>query len=255
MGLVTFGAQQFFRGASALRHARAFHSEGIVVRASALVEEPDSALGAAVGVGEHDAVVRFSRGIGLPDAWPDILGAALRILPAARPGDGPEHRAENGPGHGAAAGPEAGRGNGTVVDLLMTTVGPSGPGSLLLRPVRRWASHPYSTLMPYETPFGTRILGLRPLEDDMADASLATLVARLTARPSVLELVERSGRGPWRTVGRLVVTAEQVPERDHDFDPMLHATATVHPVRFLRSVRAAAYRGSRRGRGAVSIHP
>src|SRR3954447_16915988 len=75
--------------------------------------------------GADPALVRFSRGGGLPDALPDVLGIALRIDPDTQPGD-----------------------------LLFATTGRGPIGRFLLRPRRAatLAAATYSTLQPYRTP-------------------------------------------------------------------------------------------------------
>jgi hypothetical protein len=85
--------------------------------------------------GGDDALVRFSRGGGLPDVLPDVLGVALRIDPWGRPGD-----------------------------LLFATTGRGRIGRFLLRPRRANAVAPvtYSTLQPYRTPTGPVVLSLTP---------------------------------------------------------------------------------------------
>ena len=72
-----------------LRRAKAVHPHGVVhaarlhvpgahaaPRGSSLLSEP----------GDHEAVVRFSRSIGLPRALPDLLGLSLRVVDAYGPG-------------------------------------------------------------------------------------------------------------------------------------------------------------------------
>jgi hypothetical protein len=84
--------------------------------------------------GEDEAVVRFSRSIGLPDAWPDIHGLALRL--------GPDD----------AAG-----------DLLFASTGRGRAGRFLLTAGRRPPDRPMTTLLPYRTGRGPVLLGAFPL--------------------------------------------------------------------------------------------
>ena len=58
-----------------LRRARAFHPEG-----HAYAAEIEMASTAPLEPGRYQGVVRLSRGIGLPEPWPDFLGQAVRML-------------------------------------------------------------------------------------------------------------------------------------------------------------------------------
>lgn len=84
----TLGAASgaIFAAVSRLRHAKSLHPYGIVHEATLTVDGTGprgSALLAAPG--EHRALVRFSRSFGLPQALPDLLGMAIRVLDAYGP--------------------------------------------------------------------------------------------------------------------------------------------------------------------------
>jgi hypothetical protein len=102
--------------------------------------------------GTDPAVVRFSRGGGLPESLPDVLGIALRIDPDGRPGD-----------------------------ALFATTGRGPVGRFLLRPRRAGtlASATYSTLQPYRAPSGPVVLAATP--EPGPDATVIHLAA---ARPT-----------------------------------------------------------------------
>ncbi|HEY0890937.1 MAG TPA: hypothetical protein VGE38_15135 [Nocardioides sp.] len=62
-----------------LRSARALHPHGTVAAATWTVNDPTSALGRTLGTGSRPAVVRLSRGLGLPRPLPDVHGVAVRM--------------------------------------------------------------------------------------------------------------------------------------------------------------------------------
>lgn len=66
-------------GIAHLRHARALHPRGTVAAATLTVTDPASALGRTLGTGSRPAVVRLSRGLGLPRPLPDVNGVAVRM--------------------------------------------------------------------------------------------------------------------------------------------------------------------------------
>ena len=63
-----------FRKLADLRDAKALHPKGTVHEATVVVH------GGPLPVGEHRAIVRLSRGLGLPDALPDVVGLAIRLV-------------------------------------------------------------------------------------------------------------------------------------------------------------------------------
>lgn len=76
-----------FQAAAAARQARAFHPRGACEAATFVVEAGSRAFARVPG--ERPAIVRRSRGAGLPEALPDILGLAIRLEvdPPGRPVD------------------------------------------------------------------------------------------------------------------------------------------------------------------------
>ncbi len=163
-------------------------------------------------------VVRLSRGAGLPDALPDLLGLAVRL-------PGP-------------AGP---------VDLLLSSTG-SGPLARWVPVPRRDAAVPYTSLMGYRTTAGTLRLAALPRFPhapsdpvDLAD----------TARRQVLAftLAASRGRGPWRPFGRLDLVAPQQPlDPDVRFDAVQHAPPGLTADGPMARFRAPAYARARAAR-------
>jgi hypothetical protein len=121
---------------SRLRRKRVFHPDGVAFRAELTVRG-----GAGLGprLLDEPAVVpcttRLSRGVGLPDGWPDILGVAVRT-----------------------------GGDRSEQDLLFATVlGDGAGGRHVLAPSRGWGERPLSTILPYRVGgAGLVTLVLRP---------------------------------------------------------------------------------------------
>jgi hypothetical protein len=71
------------------RRGKAVHPHGAVYAARLVVRGVPAAPPAALLLatpGEHDALVRFSRSLGLPRPLPDLLGMSIRVLDAYGPG-------------------------------------------------------------------------------------------------------------------------------------------------------------------------
>ncbi|MGY1714052.1 hypothetical protein ACI78R_06315 [Geodermatophilus sp. SYSU D01106] len=134
---------------TAVRGARVFHPRG-AARAATVETDGGGSWGARLldEAGRHDAVVRISRGAGLPEPLPDVVGLAVRL-----------------DGLGRDGGP---------LDLLVNTAG--GPPGLrhvfLPAPLGRT----FSSVLPYRTGSGrTLLLGAREDGDgyDLLAAPLA----------------------------------------------------------------------------------
>lgn len=203
-----------------IRDARGFHPRGLafrgVVRRSGLAEPSGSPF--LDGTGEHEALIRFSKGAGLPDPFPDVLGIAVRIVDADGPG---RHR-----------------------DLLFaSSATPPGLRHLLV-PGRRFGSRLCSAILPYATPSG-RVLLAAAAEDGPALHEL-----RDGASPPVVRLLAASATGGWRAWG-LALPHDRLPEDDNRalaFDPW-NAGVDLRPTGFLNRLRHPAYEASRAGSG------
>mgnify|MGYP001136353803 CR=1 FL=1 len=125
-----------FAWATGLRNGRVFHPRGGCYLGRARLHE--RAVGLLGDRPELDAVVRVSRGIGLPDVLPDFNGLAVRLLDA--------------------------HGEGRDQDLLLVSSGRLPVGRHVLVPVPFVGWTGYSSILPYRSPEGLRVLGAAPFE-------------------------------------------------------------------------------------------
>ena len=124
---------------AAVRGGKAVHPAGVVHRARLVVD------GGAAGprasrllstAAEHEAVVRFSRSVGVPRPIPDLLGASLRVIDAY--------------------------GSGRHQDVMMVTSVDLPVLHHLFVPATDVQQRPYSTSLPYRAGDETFLLGLVP---------------------------------------------------------------------------------------------
>jgi hypothetical protein len=81
---VARATSSIFAGVARMRGGdRAFHPDGTTLRATF---RPSADIDVALLDGERDALVRISRGLGLPERLPDVLGCAIRVPDAYGPG-------------------------------------------------------------------------------------------------------------------------------------------------------------------------
>jgi hypothetical protein len=168
-------------------------------------------------------LVRLSRGAGLPEPWPDLLGLAVRL-----PGGGPD---------------------GGPVDLLLSSAG-RGRWTRLVPVLRRDAATPYSSIMSYRSAVGPVRLAALPEGSGVASdpAPLAAAVGRRGLRFTLAAALEG---GPWEPFARLTVAAPVQP-----LDPEVHVDAVLHAPPGLRAdgpmarFRRPAYAAARSVRAA-----
>lgn len=211
-----------FGVASAVRRARAFHPDGVAFHATVDIDG-----GGGLPSGHHVAVVRFSRGAGLPEPLPDILGLALRLVDVHGPA---QHQ-----------------------DLLFVTSGSLPFARHALVPARSFGHARWSTILPYEIDRQRRVVfGARPLTPALGDARRLDDLRRVVAGGGVrfaLDLAEVTGR--WDGIGVLDI-GEELEAATGDglrFNPA-NTGPRSQPVGVLQTVRRLAYRGSQEGRPA-----
>ncbi|MGJ7416581.1 phosphodiesterase [Streptomyces cinereoruber] len=174
----------------------------------------------------YAVTARWSRGAGLPHPLPDGLGLALRVEEAG------------GPGH--------------PLDLLLTTGGRGRWTRHLPLPRASATAGPYSTLLPYVVGRRRGVVAAFPAPGTARiPARAASVRAAVVRRPVAFQLCFGTG-GSWRALARLTLHEDTSRPllNGEGFDPYLHYLPDFHPVDRLRSLRLAAYAGSRAGRHA-----
>lgn len=208
-----------FRAASRVRGERAIHDRGTTV--GAVLTVPG---GAGLGVplldepGRHDAVVRFSRSIGLPDRAPDILGAAVRVLDAHGPG---AHQ-----------------------DLLFDSTLPLPVLRRLPLPRYDFLGTAYSSLTRYALGRSAFLLALMPDASAPSTPTLSEVAGR--GDGARLRLVAATGSRTWRDLAVVELGGTVPGGRQIRFSPD-NTGGGIAPVGWLQDLRKSAYRASHVG--------
>ena len=124
---------------AAVRRGKAFHPDGAVYDARLAIEGTPSAPRAAVLLsrqGEHRAIARFSRAVGLPRPIPDLLGLSLRV-------------------------PDA-YGTGRHQDFLLVTSADYPILHHIFLPARDVQQRPYTSSLPYRAKDDLFLVGAVP---------------------------------------------------------------------------------------------
>ena len=217
-----------FGGLSALRRRRSLHPDGASYHATVRIEgEREYAeVPLLARPGSHPALLRFSRGLGLPSGMPDALGIAVRLCDL--------------------------HGEGRHQDLLMTTSArPPVLHHLLLPGLRGPFGQPYSTILPYRVGDAVRLFGLLPLPAPARDArsdleEFDAAAARGEARFALALAAPFRG---WRAAGVVETGAPLDPGTGERlrFNPW-NTGGGIRPVGPFQGLRDAAYRASQRAR-------
>jgi hypothetical protein len=221
-----------FRLLALVRGRRALHPVGLGYRARLEVGPearrfPGTRL-LVPGAG-YPALVRFSRGAGLPEPLPDALGVAVRLPDAYGP-DRPQ-------------------------DLLVTSSADLPLARRLLYPARSFLHPSFSSALPYRVG-GRRVVALlapRPAPGGAAwprtGRALADLAAAAATGALAYELRLAGSLGRSRTVGVLTIGAPLDPAATERlrFNPFA-AGEGIRPVGRLNRLRRPSYQGSQAGR-------
>lgn len=210
---VASAAARVFSWASGLRNRRVFHPRGAALAGRAHLHP--RAVGLLADRRELDAIVRVSRGVGLPDLLPDVNGLAVRLVDA------------HGPGHHQ--------------DLLLASSGrwPVARHLLVPVPLAGWTG--YSSILPYRTPDGLRVYGAGPF----GGAS----TAGAPVEPVEVRLVGASVLGGWEPEADLTLTdpLDDATAEALRFDPW-HTGPDLLPAGLLNRLRLPAYAASQAAR-------
>ena len=221
---------------AAMRRARMFHPDGIVLAAD-LAAAPDGAdLEPLASRLAGPALVRLSSAWWRGDKeWPDVLGLALRLRASAEPTPRPS------PGD---------------QDLLFATV--RRPITTAFAPlsthVHDFLANDYHAVSPF-TVDGVgvarfRAISPRPATD--APSRRARLAADVAADRALLTIEIRAGRGAWRPLARLRLLREATLDQAAlRFDPFRDGRG-IRPRGFVHGLRRAAYAASQRLRPSSS---
>lgn len=152
--------------------------------------------------GDDEVLVRRSRAVGLPGGVPDFHGLAIRVpLSDGRHGD-----------------------------LLLATTG-SGPISRFVLTVGRTPhSRPLTTLLPYRTSRGPRLLRAVAVDEKR------------------YELTHASATGRWEPFAELTLSTTRGPDPLVSFDPVLNPLPGLDTYGWVRRLREPAYRTARHSR-------
>ncbi len=220
------GAAALFGTIARLTGNRSLHPAGVAFTAKFAVGAPrlhQARLFARTG--ERPAVVRFSRGFGLPQPLPEILSMAIKVPDAYGPGGDQ--------------------------DLLLTAAGDRP----LLRQTFFWGrSHldrHYSSVLPLKVGARQLLFGAVPVVTARmeGDGDLDELVRTVAAGGVALDLRVAPTRGAWVTVARIELGDRlgAAAERALTFSSD-NAGGGIEPTGLINHVRGAAYAASHRAR-------
>ncbi len=220
MALADAAVGRVFGGLARLRDDRALHPHGIVARGTL------RALGAPAGrgsellarAGEHPVIVRLSRGGGLPEPLPDVLGCALRIPDAYGPG---EHQ-----------------------DFALASSLPAPVGRHALVPALGFPAAFYSSVLPYRIGGETRMVGAAVQRPAGRRGGLDAMAQAVRDRTLRVTVSVASVLGPWEAVATLDVDTLGSPEDARiRFNPW-NTGDGIRPTGVLQRLRDPAYRSS-----------
>jgi hypothetical protein len=221
---VAAATARLFQALSAARGKRAFHPHGLVFEATLTPYVRSSPTGIEIlDGGERRLLVRCSRALGLPEPVPDILGFAMRFPDAYGPG---RHQ-----------------------DLLCVTSWDEPVAHHALVPATGFFERPYSSLLAYDTPLGTRLVGVLPVgSGPPLGPRLEQIAEAARAGSGRFELALSPLMGRFGGVGSIRL-GDQVPPDEGErlrFNPW-NCGGGLRPTGPLMGLRDPAYAGSQRG--------
>jgi hypothetical protein len=209
-GVAGQAAAALFGSLARLRGDRALHPDGVVLAGTFTSD------GTLFGTHRaRPALVRLSRGGGLPEALPDVLGCAIRVCHA--------------------------HGDGRHQDLLLASSLAAPAGRHLLLPGREFGRAFYSSLLPYRVGGGPLLFGARA--EGLAGTTFEELAENVRSACPRVRIVAATPLGPWDEVAR--VELEKVaPHAGHiRFNPWVTG-GEIQPAGLLMRLREPAYRAS-----------
>jgi hypothetical protein len=209
--------------ASFVRRARVFHPHGRSFAARVHCPGDRSLAGTVLGAeGVHEGVVRLSRGAGLAEPLPDVLGFALRLdLPA-----GPQ-------------------------DLLLVSSAPAPVARHAILPARDYGDVFYSSITPFRAGRRTVLLGARPVwnGDPGPLERLRHVSGAVAHRRLEFTLLAASARGRWTAVADVELTGPVPAVRGERVrHTPFHDAGGLEPVGAVNALRRRAYADSQAAR-------
>jgi hypothetical protein len=207
---------------AAVRRGKAFHPDGVVYDARLSIAGDPAAPPAAELLsrrGEHRAIARFSRAVGLPRPIPDLLGLSLRV-------------------------PDA-YGSGWHQDFLLVTSADYPLLHHIFLPARDVQQRPYTSSLPYRAKDDLFLVGAVPKPSSPA-ASGRNEFDRLEAAASTgrlaFDIAVARIAGRFRPVGSLHIGRQLPPELDAlRFNPS-NTGGGMEPAGWLNGARDRAYK-------------
>ncbi|WP_199440199.1 hypothetical protein [Umezawaea beigongshangensis] len=205
-----------FSALARLRRTRALHPDGLVLRGTL---DADGPAVLPLPRGEHEVLVRLSKGAGTPGSLPDVLGLAVRV-----PLGGDRHW-----------------------DVLLSTSGGNRVSRMTPLPSTHWEGRCYGSVVPFRRDGDLVWLRAVPQRRTRRIPPNPGALATAARNIPLHFTVEESGRdGEWRAVATLVVRGEA--HEDVRFEPVLSLPPGVEmSPRWLGRARVEAYRESRAG--------
>jgi hypothetical protein len=206
---------------AAARRGKAVHPQGEVYAARLVVDGAPAAPAAALLLatpGEHNALVRFSRSLGLPRPLPDLLGMSIRVFDAY--------------------------GRGQHQDFLLVSSVDRPVLHHLFLPARDLQQRPYSSSLPYRAGGERFIVGALPHPDSPHPAGETELDRVRTAAATGRLRFQLAVAAPMRRftpVAELRVEAPLPGAADALRFLPLEAGGGLEPVGVLNEMRRYAY--------------
>jgi len=218
----------FWAALSRLRGGRrSLHPIGIGFDARLVVDGRGAKTGVPLfdSAGSHRALVRFSRGAGLPEPLPDILGIAIRVLDAHGPG---AHQ-----------------------DFLLATSSGAPVAYHALLPARSFFDRTFSSILTYSMGGSLCVVGAhaRSRPPHGGDAGLGGVAMAAARGVLAYDVTIARAFGRFAPVARLEV-GERLPDDESErlrFN-VWNTGGRVRPAGPFQGVRMPAYEGSQSGR-------
>ncbi|MDQ0754258.1 hypothetical protein [Arthrobacter sp. B3I4] len=211
-----------FKAIKAFRPDRPIHPSGVAL-VGTVEKWPGSAAPRGISwidsAGTDAVSARFSRSVGTPSRWPDILGLALRI------------NTEDGP-----------------ADVLLASTPLSWPGRLLLTAHRDADNRTFSSLMPYKGSRGPVLLAVRSEPTGhRLPAALDGFREALGTGAWTLGVYSARPTGPWTRFGTLTLSlAPDTKDTAARFDPLNNVLPGARTYPWASRLRRPSYAAARR---------